>query len=91
MRKNFKVFGTVTAVLSLVLSSAFVTTSSSSAADKKPSAINVYLIPSPSADAIKKLAPKWTAKTGIKVNFTEVEYGTAHQKALHSAQPCMIR
>ena len=86
MRKKFKVFGTVTAVLSLLLSSAFVATSSSSAADKKPSAINVFLIPSPSADAIKKLAPKWTAKTGIKVNFTEVEYGTAHQKALLSIQ-----
>ena len=86
MRKKFKVFGTVTAVLSLLLSSAFVATSSSSAADKKPSAINVFLIPSPSADAIKKLAPAWTAKTGIKVNFTEVEYGTAHQKALLSIQ-----
>jgi multiple sugar transport system substrate-binding protein len=86
MRKNFKFFGTVTAVLSLVLSSTFVATSSSSAADKKPSVINVYLIPSPSADAIKKLAPAWTAKTGIKVNFTEVEYGTAHQKALLSIQ-----
>ena len=86
MRKKFKLIGTVTAVLSLLLSSAFVATSSSSAADKKPSAINVYLIPSPSADAIKKLAPAWTAKTGIKVNFTEVEYGTAHQKALLSIQ-----
>jgi ABC-type glycerol-3-phosphate transport system substrate-binding protein len=86
MRKNFKIFSTITAVLSLLLSSALVTTSSSSAADKKPAAINVYLIPSPSADAIKKLAPAWTAKTGIKVNFTEVEYGTAHQKALLSIQ-----
>ena len=86
MGKKFKVFGTVTTVLSLLLSTAFVTASSSSAADKKPSAINVFLIPSPSADAIKKLAPKWTAKTGIKVNFTEVEYGTAHQKALLSIQ-----
>jgi len=86
MRKKFKLIGTVAAVLSLLLTSAFVTTSSSSAADKKPSAINVYLIPSPSADAIKKLAPAWTAKTGIKVNFTEVEYGTAHQKALLSIQ-----
>ena len=47
-------------------------------------AINVFLIPSPSADAMKAMIPAFTAKTGIDVNVTEVEYGTAHQKALLS-------
>ena len=32
------------------------------------------------------MGPEFTAKTGIKVNFTETEYGTAHQKALLSIQ-----
>ena len=51
-----------------------------------PAEINLFLIPSPSATALEKMAPEFTAKTGIKVNFTETEYGTAHQKALLSIQ-----
>jgi len=47
-------------------------------------AVNVFLIPSPSADAIKAMTPAFTEATGINVEFTEVEYGTAHQKALLS-------
>lgn len=58
----------------------------SSSAAATCESINVFLIPSPSADALKKMTPDFTAKTGIKVNFTEVEYGTAHQKALLSIQ-----
>lgn len=57
---------------------------SKSASANKPSEINVFTIPSPSADALKKMAPLFTAKTGIKVNFSSTEYGTAHQKALLS-------
>jgi multiple sugar transport system substrate-binding protein len=48
--------------------------------------INVYLIPSPSATAIKSFIPAFTEKTGIKVNVTEVPYGEAHQKLLLSVQ-----
>lgn len=48
--------------------------------------INVFLIPSPSADAIKAMTPAFTEATGIDVAFTEVEYGTAHQRALLSIQ-----
>lgn len=48
--------------------------------------INVFLIPSPSADAIKAMTPAFSEATGIDVEFTEVEYGTAHQKALLSIQ-----
>jgi multiple sugar transport system substrate-binding protein len=86
MSKNSKLYLTASLVMSLLFSSALATTSTSFAADKKPASINVFVIPSPSADAIKKLAPAWTAKTGIKVNFTSVEYGTAHQKELLSIQ-----
>jgi len=49
-------------------------------------AINVFLIPSPSADAMKAMIPGFTEATGIDVNVSEVEYGTAHQKALLSIQ-----
>jgi len=48
--------------------------------------INVFLIPSPSADAIKAMTPAFTEATGTEVAFTEVEYGTAHQRALLSIQ-----
>ena len=48
--------------------------------------LNVYLIPSPSATAIKSFIPAFTSKTGIKVNVTEVPYGEAHQKLLLSVQ-----
>jgi ABC-type glycerol-3-phosphate transport system substrate-binding protein len=48
--------------------------------------INVYLIPSPSATAIKSFIPAFTEKTGITVNVTEVPYGEAHQKLLLSVQ-----
>jgi ABC-type glycerol-3-phosphate transport system substrate-binding protein len=51
-----------------------------------PAEINLFLIPSPSSTALQKMATEFTAKTGIKVNFTETEYGTAHQKALLSIQ-----
>ena len=61
-------------------------TTSGSGGASTASEINLFLIPSPSATALEKLAPEFTAKTGIKVNFTETEYGTAHQKALLSIQ-----
>ena len=60
--------------------------SSSSAPAPTCESINVFLIPSPSADALKAMSPAFTEETGIAVNFTEVEYGTAHQKALLSIQ-----
>ncbi|MDH4278586.1 MAG: sugar ABC transporter substrate-binding protein [Acidimicrobiia bacterium] len=45
-------------------------------------AIKVFLIPSPSAEAIKSFADEFTADTGIAVTFEEVPYGEAHQKQL---------
>jgi multiple sugar transport system substrate-binding protein len=46
--------------------------------------LTVALIPSPSADAIKKSIPAFEKATGIKVKATTTEYGTAHQKNLLS-------
>ena len=46
--------------------------------------INVFLIPSPSSTSIQKFIPEFTAKTGIKVNFTETPYDEAHNKQLLS-------
>ncbi|MBU6244069.1 MAG: sugar ABC transporter substrate-binding protein [Actinomycetales bacterium] len=81
-------------------SSSSTSTSGSAAAESAPAgssaasapaeatceAINVFLIPSPSADAMKAMIPAFTEATGINVNVSEVEYGTAHQKALLSIQ-----
>ncbi|MDH3294734.1 MAG: extracellular solute-binding protein, partial [Acidimicrobiia bacterium] len=44
--------------------------------------INVFLVPSPSAESIKSFADEFTAETGIAVTFEEVPYGEAHQKQL---------
>lgn len=46
--------------------------------------INVFLVPSPSAEAIKSFIPDFEAATGIKVNVSETPYGEAHQKQLLS-------
>lgn len=48
--------------------------------------INIYLIPSPSSDAIQSFIPAFEEKTGIRVNVTETPYGEAHQKLLLSVQ-----
>lgn len=48
--------------------------------------LNLYLIPSPSSDAIQSFIPAFEAATGIKVNVTETPYGEAHQKLLLSVQ-----
>lgn len=50
--------------------------------EKNPEGISVFLIPSPSADAIKKSIPAFTKKTGIEVNTVESPYDDAHQKQL---------
>lgn len=61
-------------------------TAAEEAAASTCESINVFLIPSPSADAMKAMTPAFTEATGIDVEFTEVEYGTAHQRALLSIQ-----
>ncbi|MCC5973120.1 MAG: sugar ABC transporter substrate-binding protein [Rubellimicrobium sp.] len=48
--------------------------------------INIYLIPSPSSDAIQSFIPAFEEETGIRVNVTETPYGEAHQKLLLSVQ-----
>ena len=44
--------------------------------------INVFLIPSPSSNAIQSFIPAFEDQTCIKVNFSETPYGEAHQKQL---------
>ncbi len=55
---------------------------SDDAAANDGGSINVFLVPSPSAESIKSFADEFTAETGIEVTFEEVPYGEAHQKQL---------
>ena len=52
--------------------------------DPNNKTLNLLLIDSPSADAIKSFIPAWEKKTGIKVNVTSYDYNVAHQKELLS-------
>jgi multiple sugar transport system substrate-binding protein len=54
------------------------------APDPNIKTLNLLLIDSPSADAIKSFIPAWEKKTGIKVNVTSYDYNVAHQKELLS-------
>ena len=54
------------------------------APDPNNKTLNLLLIDSPSADAIKSFIPAWEKKTGIKVNVTSYDYNVAHQKELLS-------
>jgi multiple sugar transport system substrate-binding protein len=46
----------------------------------------VVIVDGPSADAIRKLAPSFTAETGIKVSLVQFDYDSSHQKMLLSIQ-----
>jgi ABC-type glycerol-3-phosphate transport system substrate-binding protein len=46
----------------------------------------VFLIPSPTEDAIKARIPEFESQTGIKVNVVDAPYDQAHQKMLLSFQ-----
>lgn len=48
--------------------------------------ISLYLVSSPSADAIQSFIPAFEEKTGIKVNVTDMPYGEAHQKLMLSVR-----
>jgi len=48
--------------------------------------ISVVIVDGPSADAIRALAPTFTAETGIGVEITQFDYDSAHQKMLLSIQ-----
>jgi multiple sugar transport system substrate-binding protein len=53
--------------------------------DPNNKTLNLILIPSPSADSIRKFIPKFEAKyPGVKVHVDMIDYGTAHQKELLS-------
>jgi multiple sugar transport system substrate-binding protein len=50
------------------------------------SEITVFMIPSPTMDAIESRIPEFEEETGIKVNVVDAPYGDAHQKMLLSFQ-----
>ena len=58
----------------------------SSAVARTGKKITVFLIPSPSEDAIKLRIPNFEAQTGIKVTVVDAPYDSAHQKMLLSFQ-----
>ena len=51
-----------------------------------PDEITVFMIPSPTEDAIKARIPAFEEETGIKVNVVDAPYDDAHQKMLLSFQ-----
>ncbi|MGZ4392293.1 MAG: ABC transporter substrate-binding protein [Gaiellaceae bacterium] len=75
----------LTTVPLCILLLAVASTASGGASTHRTSAqttITVGLITSPSADAIQKLAPQFTKKTGIKVKFVVQDWASGHQKYL---------
>jgi multiple sugar transport system substrate-binding protein len=60
--------------------------SSSSASGGTAKEITVFLIPSPTEDAIKKRIPDFETQTGVKVKVVDSPYDDAHQKMLLSFQ-----
>lgn len=86
MRKTRTRLGRTRRLMSVALTCALVVSvaACSSGGGSSSGAINVFLIPSPSATAIEKSIPAFEKATGIKVHYTETEYGTAHQKELLS-------
>ena len=79
------------AAASLVLAACSSSTPSPSASSGGSSAataksITVFLIPSPTEDAIKARIPEFESQTGIKVNVVDAPYDQAHQKMLLSFQ-----
>jgi multiple sugar transport system substrate-binding protein len=62
------------------------TACSSSGGDANADEITVFMIPSPTEDAIVSRIPDFEKETGIKVNVVDAPYDDAHQKMLLSFQ-----
>jgi ABC-type sugar transport system, periplasmic component len=50
----------------------------------KVDSLTIFLTPSPTEDAIKKLLPEYEKETGIKITVVDAPYDDAHQKQLLS-------
>jgi multiple sugar transport system substrate-binding protein len=77
------------AAMSLILaacSSSSSPTSNTGSGGGTAKEITVFLIPSPTEDAIKKRIPEFEQQTGVKVNVVDAPYDDAHQKMLLSFQ-----
>jgi len=76
----------------LLLTAAAILVAASLAACSTPAAqqtakvdsLTIFLTPSPTEDAIKKLLPEYTKETGITVTVVDAPYDDAHQKQLLS-------
>ena len=71
---------------SLVLAACSSSSGTSSAQGGTAKEITVFLIPSPTEDAIKKRIPEFESQTGVKVKVVDAPYDDAHQKMLLSFQ-----
>jgi multiple sugar transport system substrate-binding protein len=74
------------AAVSLLTIAALTVPGVAATAAQKPSSITVFLIPSPTADAIKARIPEFEKQSGIKVKTVDTPYDSAHQKMLLSFQ-----
>lgn len=70
------------AVVSLILLAAACTGGAGEGGSQGGKELRIFLIPSPSATAIKAMIPDFERETGARVEVTEVPYGEAHQKQL---------
>jgi multiple sugar transport system substrate-binding protein len=83
-RTKSMMFGLSLVVLALSLVLAACGGGGGGAQEKNPESITVFLIPSPSQEAIEKTIPAFTKATGIDVNVVTAPYEAAHQKMLLS-------
>jgi ABC-type glycerol-3-phosphate transport system substrate-binding protein len=74
----------IAAVSVLGISGCATTSAEDNVTSAEDNEITVFLIQSPTADAIKARIPEFTAETGIKVNVVDAPYDDAHQKMLLS-------
>lgn len=80
---------TIVAILPLAVTACSSSGGQSSGSTGNTSAgteITALVVSSPSATALQKMAPSFTKKTGIKVNFIEVDYNASATKVLLSTR-----
>lgn len=73
------------ALVALLVASSLAACSQATAVQEdKVDSLTIFLTPSPTEDAIKKLLPDYEAETGVKVTVVDAPYDDAHQKQLLS-------
>ncbi len=85
-KRGFLSSKTSITTISILAVSSLIVTGCAATAATKPSSITVFLIPSPTEDAIKARIPAFEKESGIKVQVIDAPYDSAHQKMLLSFQ-----